>query len=229
MPQSASLPCAMSTSLQRRSEKAAAFVVVAIMHVIVIAALLTYQPFREALIDAAPIMVNLITAPKVQEVMPPVTEPPKPLPVAKPRPQPVRKPIERPLIAAATTDAGATFVAPKPPPEPLPPEAAPTAAEPGPPPPVIPPNFNADYLQNPAPPYPPLARRMGEQGRVILRVLVSAEGMPERVELRRSSGSSRLDESALTTVRTWKFLPARQGDHPVAAWVLVPISFSLQG
>lgn len=229
MPQSVSLPRALSTSLQRRSEKAAAFVIVAIVHVVIIGALLSYQPFREALISAAPIMVNLVTMPKAPEVTPSVTEPPKPLPVAKPRPQPARKPIERPLIAAATTDASTTFIASKPAPEPLPPEPAPSAAEPGPPPPVTPPNFNADYLRNPAPPYPPLARRMGEQGRVILRVLVSAEGMPERVELRRSSGSPRLDESALNSVRAWKFLPARQGDHPVAAWVLVPISFSLQG
>ncbi len=220
----------MSTPPQRRSEKAVAFTVVALAHAVVIGALLTYQPFREALIAAAPIMVSLIAAPKAPEVMAPVTEPPKPLPVAKPRPQPVRRPIERPLIAAAPADAGATFVVPSPTPEPPPPpEAAPRAAEPGPPPPVIPPNFNADYLMNPAPSYPPIARRMGEQGRVILRVLVAADGMPERVELRKSSGSSRLDESALTTVRTWKFLPARQGDRPVAAWVLVPISFSLQG
>ena len=68
---------------------------------------------------------------------------------------------------------------------------------------------------------------MGEQGRVILRVLVSSDGVPEKVELRTSSGSARLDESALDTVKRWKFVPARQGDQPVAAWVLVPISFSL--
>jgi protein TonB len=70
---------------------------------------------------------------------------------------------------------------------------------------------------------------MNEQGRVVLRVLVNADGLAERVELRTSSGSSRLDQSALETVRSWKFVPARQGANPVAAWVLVPISFSLQG
>ena len=70
---------------------------------------------------------------------------------------------------------------------------------------------------------------MNEQGRVVLRVLVSTEGLAEKVELRTSSGSSRLDQSALETVRGWKFVPARQGTSPVAAWVLVPISFSLQG
>jgi protein TonB len=70
---------------------------------------------------------------------------------------------------------------------------------------------------------------MGEQGRVVLRVLVNADGRPEQVELRGSSGSPRLDGAALETVRRWKFVPARQGERPVAAWVLVPISFRLEG
>jgi protein TonB len=97
------------------------------------------------------------------------------------------------------------------------------------PPPVIPPRFNADYLQNPAPAYPPLARRMKEQGRVLIRVLVSVDGLPERVELKTSSGSPRLDHSALETIRNWKFVPARQGGEKVAAWVVVPIAFLLDG
>jgi protein TonB len=95
------------------------------------------------------------------------------------------------------------------------------------PPPVVPPRFNADYLQNPAPAYPALARRMREQGRVLIRVLVSADGMPERIELKTSSGFPRLDQSALDTIRNWKFVPARQGEQKVAAWVVVPIAFTL--
>lgn len=92
---------------------------------------------------------------------------------------------------------------------------------------VIPPRFDAAYLDNPAPPYPPLARRMGEQGNVVLRVLVSSVGTAEQVALKSSSGSMRLDQSALETVKRWRFVPARQGTEAVAAWVLVPISFSL--
>jgi TonB family protein len=79
-------------------------------------------------------------------------------------------------------------------------------------------------LDNPKPPYPPLSRRMGEQGRVVLRVHVTPEGAAGEVLLHASSGSPRLDESALATVRRWKFVPARRGAEPVAAWVLVPIS-----
>jgi protein TonB len=93
---------------------------------------------------------------------------------------------------------------------------------------VVPPQFNADYLNNPAPQYPALSRRLGEEGRVVLRVLVDERGLPARVELRSSSGHERLDAVALNTVRRWKFAPARRGDQAVSAWVLVPISFSLR-
>ena len=92
---------------------------------------------------------------------------------------------------------------------------------------VVQPVFDADYLNNPSPAYPPLSRRMREQGVVYLRVLVSSEGTPDQVELKQSSGSVRLDESALCTVRKWRFVPARHGSQTVAAWVVVPIAFSL--
>jgi protein TonB len=89
------------------------------------------------------------------------------------------------------------------------------------------PRFDADYLNNPAPRYPALSRRLREEGVVMLRVYVLPSGLPDTVELKRSSGSTRLDESALVAVRQWRFLPARSGDIAVAAWVLVPIAFSL--
>jgi protein TonB len=204
-------------------------------HMLAIAALASYAPAREALLEVAPIVVSLVAPPRV-EVAPPVPKPnpPEPKPVVRPKPIVKPKPVAPPPIIVAQAEAPSPFVTPPAPPAPPPPIDAvpPQTADPGPPAPpsaLIPPRFNADYLQNPPPPYPPLARRMGEHGRVVLRVLVSSDGLPERVELRTSSGSPRLDDSALATVRRWKFVPARQGDHPVPAWVLVPISFTLQG
>jgi protein TonB len=94
--------------------------------------------------------------------------------------------------------------------------------------PVTPPIFNADYLNNPAPAYPAVSRRMGEEGKVVLRVYVTDQGLPGDIQVRTSSGHSRLDEAASTTVRSWRFVPARRGNVPVGAWVLVPISFSLR-
>jgi len=89
------------------------------------------------------------------------------------------------------------------------------------------PRFDADYLNNPAPMYPRVSRRLREQGVVMLRVYVLPSGLPEVVELKSSSGSTRLDESALEAVRKWKFVPAQSGGRAVSAWVIVPIEFSL--
>lgn len=89
------------------------------------------------------------------------------------------------------------------------------------------PRFDADYLDNPAPRYPPLSRRQREQGVVWLRVYVLANGLPNTIELKQSSGSKRLDEAALDVVKRWRFVPAKRADQPVASWVVVPISFSL--
>lgn len=115
---------------------------------------------------------------------------------------------------------------------------APTAAPPAPaspsnastqaPPPLVAARFDADYLQNPAPAYPPLARRLGEQGRVVLRARVLPSGQAEVVEVKSTSGSPRLDAAALEAVRRWRFQPAHQGDEAVSSWVVIPISFSLE-
>ena len=94
---------------------------------------------------------------------------------------------------------------------------------------ISPPRFDAAYLDNPKPEYPRLARRLGEQGTVLLNVYVDANGWPEKIELQVSSGSPHLDRAARETVRQWKFVPARQGERPVGAWIVVPIRFVLEG
>lgn len=99
------------------------------------------------------------------------------------------------------------------------PDAAPSSA----------PVFDALYLENPRPAYPALSRRLREEGRVLLRVLVTAQGRAAQVQIQASSGHERLDAAARDAVARWRFVPARRGEEPVEAWVLVPISFSLQG
>ncbi|MGH8742241.1 MAG: energy transducer TonB, partial [Burkholderiales bacterium] len=94
---------------------------------------------------------------------------------------------------------------------------------------VTPPIFTADYLENPPPAYPAASRRLGEEGRVVLRVLVNAAGGTDEVQIRTSSGHARLDDAARETVRRWRFVPAKRGEQPVPAWVLIPISFRLEG
>jgi len=192
------------------------------LHVAAFIVLYQYEPVRSVLSQAVPIMVSLI-APVVEKPQ----DQPKPLPVKARIQQP--KPLEPQQLITAASETPTPELAPTPPPiiqsaPPRQPVAAAAALAP-----AIPPNFNADYLDNPPPAYPPLARRMGEQGKVILRVLVNAKGSADKVELKTSSGSHRLDEAALETVKHWRFVPAKQGDQPVAAWVLIPITFTLKG
>lgn len=94
-------------------------------------------------------------------------------------------------------------------------------------PPTVAASFDAAYLHNPAPAYPNGSRRRGEQGRVVLRVQVHADGSAGAVDVAESSGHERLDAAARETVRGWRFAPARRGDSPVDSWLRVPVVFRL--
>lgn len=89
------------------------------------------------------------------------------------------------------------------------------------------PRYDADYLHNPAPPYPALARRLRLEGRVVLRVRVGVQGAPLETLVDTSSGYDILDQAAMVAVREWRFVPARQGIAAIEAWVQVPVSFRL--
>ena len=200
------------------------------LHALALAALLSYAPARKALLDVAPIMVELIVPPVIA---PPRVEPPKPvIPTELPKPKPVAKTVvPRPVVPeliTAPAEAPSPVVAPPPAPVSAPVVADASAGPPGGSGSVTQPIFNADYLDNPAPPYPSFARRQGEQGRVMLRVLVNVQGSADEVQVRTTSGFPRLDESARETVRRWRFVPAKRGAEAVPAWVLIPISFRLE-
>lgn len=90
------------------------------------------------------------------------------------------------------------------------------------------PSSHAAYLQNPAPAYPAISKRMGEQGKVVLRVLIGADGLPQKVELQQSSGYDRLDRQAQEAVLRWRFVPGKRNGVPETMWNLVPINFVLE-
>ena len=198
---------------------------VAAAHVAVVVGVLqvsTRPELREALQN---VMVRVIELepPKVE----PVKKEAKPVPVA-PKEGVRRAELPPPPILAAAADAPAvpTFaVAPQPPaPAVLPPiQAAPPA-----PPPLTAARFDADYLHNPVPVYPSFSRRLGEEGKVQLRVRVSAEGAALEVEVKQSSGFPRLDAAARDAVLKWRFVAARRGSEAVESWVGVPIVFKLE-
>ncbi|MEB1845075.1 TonB family protein [Xanthomonas campestris pv. campestris] len=84
------------------------------------------------------------------------------------------------------------------------------------------------YLSAPAPSYPVAALRAGQQGTVMLRVLVGTDGRPAEVSVQTSSGHRALDLAARSQVlRSWRFQPAMQNGQAVQAYGLVPVSFSL--
>lgn len=84
------------------------------------------------------------------------------------------------------------------------------------------------YAANPAPRYPRTALRAGDEGRVLLKVLVGPDGRPQEVRIERGSGHRDLDKAAREQVlAAWRFHPATRDGRAVAAWALVPIDFVL--
>lgn len=89
-------------------------------------------------------------------------------------------------------------------------------------------DYKAAYLQNPKPPYPPLAFRARIEGKVILIAEVLPDGRAGQVRILESSSNDMLDQSALTTVKQWKFTPARKDGVIITQAVRIPITFSLK-
>lgn len=84
---------------------------------------------------------------------------------------------------------------------------------------------DAQYLQNPKPPYPPISKLLGEQGKVLINVLVGDDGRAKDAKIHASSGFERLDDAALAVVRKWRFVPGMRAGIPESMWHVVPITF----
>lgn len=170
----------------------------------------------------------------------PVPVPPEPR--VEPPPKPPRPPRERPsppkphthLAANAPVTSPADPVEPLPPPapepEPTPPEPP---APPAPPMPAGPVTLGTELAvtcpERSPPAYPPLSRRLGETGKVVLRVELDETGRVSGARVLTSSGSGRLDAAALAAVRTWRCLPAQRAGQAVPAVAMQPFKFTLEG
>lgn len=210
---------------------------VVIFHVAVLWAMQTGLMRRTVeLLVPAEILVEFIEPP-VPKVVPPPPAPPQPAPpkpvarqqaVAK-APTPVTAEAPLPLATADSTptpNAPAGVLAPA---DVAPPAPAPQAvAAPPAPARVDLPSSNAEYLQNPKPAYPALSKRLGEQGKVVVRVFIAVDGTAQKAEIKQSSGFDRLDQAALTTVLRWRYVPGKRAGVPEGMWFNVPISFVLE-
>ena len=187
------------------------------------------EPARVDLVQASTTEILLV------EEIPPLPEPtsePTPEPTPPP-PEPTPEPTPEEIV---TAEKSPEIAEPTPAPTPVPtpqstptpkptPKPEPRAAKPKPaaavniPKPVV--------IQNTPPSYPDLARRNGWEGRVMIRVEVSAEGRPLSTAIAKSSGFGVLDQAALRAVKSWRFQPRTVAGIPSAGSVEVPVNFSL--
>lgn len=166
----------------------------------------------------SPAIAQVPAVPSVAMEQPTVVPERMPLP---PVPPP-HLPAPRPAVAAAT-------------PQPVPPPPTTEAAQPAPQAqpavaaagPSVPARPVTGMASDRPPVYPEIARRRGEQGRVLLRVNVSADGRPIEVDVAQTSGYPTLDEAAQSAVRHWQFVPAMQAGSPIEAVADVPVRFRL--
>lgn len=174
---------------------------VVLLHVALVYALVTGLARRAVELGPVPIETKIIEETQQQK-----TEPPPPPPTFQPPPPPFVPPpeinIEAPPAPAQST--AITNVTPVRPPEPAPPPRAAVN--------VLP---RVDAAASREPEYPPVSRRLGEQGTVILEVLVDETGRATDAKLVQSSGFPRLDEAALAGVKSsYRFVPGTVDGKP---------------
>lgn len=207
-----------------------------LLHVLLIAAAVSrLNADPEPDTRSEPLKVQLLPPePPPAPAVPPAPQPPVPVPVPikkeLPAPKPATESRPSPRVATTTpTPAQETSQDTKPASATAPPPPAAPPAPPAPPAPVRTSASEASYAAtNRTPPYPRISLNNGDEGTVVLRVLVTAEGTAGAVEIKVSSGHSLLDESARRTVLSWRFKPATVDGKPVAEWYQVPIPFKLQ-
>jgi len=195
-------------------------------------ALLQVPAVRQAVLDAAPLSIELLAPPA------PPPEPTPPPPPAQ-RPPPRVQPL--PVLAAPSPAPlpAVSFSVPPPPaaaPEPAVAEApvvtAAPPAQPAPPAPAPPAPRRIDatavtYLSPPPVEVPLASRRAGESGVVWLRVVVNTRGLPALVQVQRSSGHARLDAQAAWAMRQARFRPHTEDGTPIEVEVIAPIEYLL--
>ncbi len=174
--------------------------------------MVTFVAAPEAPPPAAPKVVPLVQ-------MPPPALPVVPVPVVQIAPQ-------QNVITTVQSSAPAEVRPVTPPPAPV----AVVAAAPAPAPVATTPrtiSSGVQYVKEPQPVYPQMSKRMGEQGRVILRILINEKGTPEQVLVHSSSGSARLDEAGRQAAMRALFKPHMEDGRAVAVYAMVPVNFQL--
>lgn len=84
-----------------------------------------------------------------------------------------------------------------------------------------------EYILPPQQVYPPMSKRMGEQGIVVLRILVGENGKPNQVQVQTSSGFNRLDDAGRQAGLRVLFKPHFEDGRAVPVYVILPLNYQL--
>jgi len=225
-----------STSALGLSRKAVIAGGVVLAHVVALWALQSGLLRRAAeVVIPIEILSEFIEPPKPAEPPPPPPPPEPKRQITKtpppPRPRAIREPKPTPAVNAPTGS-----IEPPPPPAPAtapaPPEPpAPTPAPPAPPAPKLIEisQGQTQYVREPRVSYPPLSKKLGETGVVIVAVYFNGAGFPKRAEIFKSSGYDRLDQAAHDAAMSSQVTPIRQhgADEATVYLLKAPFNFTL--
>lgn len=199
----------------RNAGRTAILAVIVGIHVLLVLAINT--SLSTVILDRLP---PLIKAEIIEEIIKDDEPPPPPPTVETPPPYVPPPTIVIDLPTATKGPTTALVVTDKPRPVAPPPPAVVKKA------PEIDPRFKRRFQ----PDYPPTSRRLGEEGSVVLQVLVDTEGKVQDGKIQTSSGFPRLDEAALKhALRAWRFKPGTEDGKPVSAWHSVKVTFRIEG
>jgi periplasmic protein TonB len=218
---------------------------VIVFHVLAIWALQSGLLMRAVeLVVPVEVLAQIIEPPKPVIPPPPVipkeTPPPKPEVVKQtPKPPVPQTQAPPPILAVETATPAPNAPAPVQiaPPAPLLPPSVPVAAiaSPAPAPVLTPapalkvlPSTDADDLYNPNQRYPRMSQTLGEQGTVMVRILIGDNGLPKKAELQKTSGFERLDQAALDFVMQSRYKPGTLGGKPTEMWMGREVKYVLR-
>lgn len=162
-------------------------------------------PVKQAVVKPAPPVPQTQALPQILAVETPTPAPSAPAPVQIAAPAPILPPSV-PVAAVATPS----------------PVAVPVATA------KVLPSTDADDLYNPNQRYPRMSQTMGEQGTVMVRILIGANGLPLKAELQKTSGFERLDQAALDFVMQSRYKPGTLGGKPTEMWMGREVKYILR-
>ncbi len=194
-------------------------------------------------------IAGLVLSAQVRQILDPVTHltavpiaapKPPPPPDVKPRPQPDAKtppidkifvPLQPPVPITPVDPIGTTGVLPPPQP-PTPPGTGEvgTIPQPSRPLPVLTDaGIDQRYAGAFQPPYPPSEIRAGNEGRVVVRVLIGTDGRVEQVEKISATSDAFFAAAERQALTKWRFRPATRDGVPVEQWKQMSLRFQFDG